>query len=140
MDIQGVSHDEKLTDLGIAEGSFSADDGTRVTFPRIVIPKTLVHRVQGRWWVDACAGLGLSESGDKIRVAIPREPCGLSLEYVPPCPAALSVPYSCVVVLSDGRQFQGDVIPPDCPLHLLPLYAEPLDMSGELQEVSALSR
>jgi len=128
MAIHRVSWREKLTDFGVAKGTLVLDDGTTIVFPRIVIPKTPVRLIHGVWVVNACMGFGDGDQGSKISVSLPPEPCGLSLETGGI--AALSVPYTCEVTLADGRVFKGDLIPPDCALHLLPLYAEELDMEG----------
>jgi hypothetical protein len=133
MPIHRVSWKEKLTDPGVAKGTLTLEDGEKIIFPRIEIKPTPVHLILGVWWVDACVGYGMSENGDRITVSLPREPCGFSLETGGV--AALAVPYTCEVTLADGLLLKGDLIPPDCPLHLVPLYAEPLEMRGSLEWV-----
>ena len=130
MAISRVSWREKLTDLGVAVGTLVDADGSTTIFPRIEIPKTTVRLVWGVWWVDACEGIGTSTKGDKITVKLPMEPCGLSLETGGV--AALSIPYDCTITRPDGTTLHGELIAPDCPLNLVPLYALPITFSGDV--------
>jgi hypothetical protein len=100
-----------LTAKVVASGTVALDDGRTLLVVGDSIPATYVRGLGLRKTVDACVATAVVNGSGSMVISLPPEPVRMRRGVM----VALAIDCPIVVVLADGKRFEGTGRFPDCP-------------------------